>query len=71
DNPSTNTGFGGPSGSGLYQPVGAYREYRPVSYPDPDIAETQVSVGEFTELIVALQAAGANVTVTVSATGGK
>ena len=59
DNRWTNDGFGG-GGSG-YRPVGAYREFRPVSYPDADMDRTLVSLDELSELIAALERAGAEV----------
>ena len=55
----TNDGFGG-GGSG-YTPVGAYREHRPVSSPDADVDTTWAPLDEFSELIAALQRAGATV----------
>lgn len=64
----TNDGFGG-GGSG-YTPVGAYREFRPVSYPDADVDSTVISIDELTELIQALEQAGAVVTSLVAGTLG-
>lgn len=55
----TNDGFGG-GGSG-YTPVGAYREFRPVSYPDDDVDSTLISLDELSELVAALERAGAEV----------
>lgn len=64
----TNDGFGG-GGSG-YTPVGAYREFRPVSYPDADMDSTVISVDELTELVQALEKAGAVVTSLVAGSLG-
>jgi hypothetical protein len=68
ENVWTNDGFGG-GGSG-YHPVGAYRELRPVSYPDADMDKTLISIDELAELIAALERAGAEVTAIVAGSLG-
>jgi hypothetical protein len=60
ENRYTNDGFGE---AGIYQPTGAYREFRPVSHPDFDADGTKAVLTELRELIRALERAAARVTV--------
>ena len=67
DNVYSNEGFGFPADGkdkprGAFTPTGAYREFRPVSYPDPGSSGSQAVSADFSLLVEALEAAGMYVT---------
>ena len=60
DNQYSNAGFGFEP---VYTPVGAYVEYRPVSFPATDAPGTLAAATAFQDLVAALERAGCTVTV--------